>query len=174
MKPGIGPVLALLASSAAAMAAGDIEVTMHAVDAKGVGKEIGTVRISENEHGLVFTPDLRGLPAGLHGFHVHQKPDCAPAQKEGKMSAAEAAGSHFDPEETGRHGAPWGEGHDGDLPALHVDKDGKASHPVLAPRLELDDVRERSLIIHEGGDNYSDEPKPLGGGGKRIACGVIR
>jgi Cu-Zn family superoxide dismutase len=28
-------------------------------------------------------------------------------------------------------------------------------------------------MIHEGGDNYSDEPAPLGGGGARIACGVI-
>jgi hypothetical protein len=28
-------------------------------------------------------------------------------------------------------------------------------------------------MIHEGGDNYADAPKPLGGGGARIACGVI-
>ena len=28
-------------------------------------------------------------------------------------------------------------------------------------------------MIHEGGDNYSDTPKPLGGGGARMACGVI-
>jgi Cu-Zn family superoxide dismutase len=28
-------------------------------------------------------------------------------------------------------------------------------------------------MIHEGGDNYADEPKPLGGGGARIACGVV-
>jgi Cu-Zn family superoxide dismutase len=29
-------------------------------------------------------------------------------------------------------------------------------------------------MIHEGGDNYSDKPKPLGGGGARIACGVVK
>ena len=28
-------------------------------------------------------------------------------------------------------------------------------------------------MIHAGGDNYSDQPKPNGGGGARIACGVI-
>jgi Cu-Zn family superoxide dismutase len=28
-------------------------------------------------------------------------------------------------------------------------------------------------MIHAGGDNYSDEPEPLGGGGARIACGVV-
>ncbi|WP_324128836.1 superoxide dismutase family protein, partial [Acinetobacter baumannii] len=29
-------------------------------------------------------------------------------------------------------------------------------------------------MIHAGGDNYSDSPQPLGGGGARIACGVIK
>jgi putative ABC transport system substrate-binding protein len=28
--------------------------------------------------------------------------------------------------------------------------------------------------IHAGGDNYSDQPAPLGGGGARIACGVAK
>lgn len=173
MKRWIRQALALLAVSAAAAAADSIEVPVHAVDASGVGEKLGAVRITETDHGLVFAPELRGLPPGLHGFHVHQNPDCAAAEKDGKMSAAEAAGGHFDPEDSGRHGAPWGDGHAGDLPALYVDEEGNAHHPVLAPRLELDDVRERALIIHEGSDNYSDEPKPLGGGGKRIACGVI-
>ena len=167
----IAATLALATGTAAAVA--DIEVTVHAVDAHGVGAGIGTVQIAETEHGLVFTPDLRGLSPGLHGFHVHQRPDCAPAEKDGEMTAAHAAGGHLDPEEAGRHAAPWGEGHAGDLPALHVDADGRAHHPVHAPRLELDDVRDRALMIHEGGDNYADKPEPLGGGGKRIACGVV-
>jgi Cu-Zn family superoxide dismutase len=29
------------------------------------------------------------------------------------------------------------------------------------------------MMIHAGGDNYSDKPKALGGGGKRVACGII-
>jgi len=28
-------------------------------------------------------------------------------------------------------------------------------------------------MIHAGGDNYSDEPAKLGGGGARMACGVV-
>ena len=28
-------------------------------------------------------------------------------------------------------------------------------------------------MVHASGDNYSDDPAPLGGGGARIACGVI-
>lgn len=170
----IGMALLAAGGIATATAAEDIEVTVHAVDADGVGAELGKVHIAETEHGLVFTPNLRDLPPGLHGFHVHENPSCAAAEKDGKMTAAQGAGGHLDPEESGRHAAPWEDGHAGDLPALYVDEDGVADQPVLAPRLELDDVRERSLMIHEGGDNYADVPEPLGGGGKRIACGVVR
>ena len=49
-----------------------------------------------------------------------------------------------------------------------------ANQPVAAPRLTLKDVQGRALMIHEGGDNYSDEPKPLGGGAGRIACGIVK
>lgn len=83
-------------------------------------------------------------------------------------------GGHYAPDSSENHGPPWGEGHLGDLPALFVDGEGNAHHPVLAPRLEMDDLQGRSLMIHAGGDNYSDEPKPLGGGGERLACGVIQ
>ncbi|MRR17699.1 MAG: superoxide dismutase [Cu-Zn] SodC1, partial [Deltaproteobacteria bacterium] len=31
-----------------------------------------------------------------------------------------------------------------------------------------------SLMIHVGGDNYSDVPEKLGGGGGRLACGVVK
>jgi len=30
-----------------------------------------------------------------------------------------------------------------------------------------------ALMVHAGGDNHDDHPAPLGGGGARIACGVI-
>jgi Cu-Zn family superoxide dismutase len=29
-------------------------------------------------------------------------------------------------------------------------------------------------MIHAGGDNYSDTPVTLGGGGARVACGVVK
>lgn len=164
----------LLAAGLAPAAWAEISVSMNAVDEKGAGKAIGTVTISENQYGLVFTPDLEGLSPGLHGFHVHENGDCGPSQKDGKVTPAGAAGGHFDPKKSGQHGAPWGEGHLGDLPALYVNKEGQASNAVLSPRLrKLDDVKGRALMIHAGGDNYSDEPQPLGGGGARMACGVI-
>jgi len=39
--------------------------------------------------------------------------------------------------------------------------------PVLKT---LDQLEGRALMIHAGGDNYADEPEPLGGGGAR--CGL--
>ena len=56
---------------------------------------------------------------------------------------------------------------------VEMNADGKATTPVLAPRLMLKDVQGHAIMVHVGGDNYADEPEPLGGGGPRIACGVI-
>ena len=75
----------------------------------------------------------------------------------------------FTPELAGLHGFPWGDGHLGDLPPLYVNADGIANQPVLAPRLELGDLAEHSLMVHAGGDNHADHPAALGGGG----CGVV-
>ena len=152
----------------------DIAVQMNAVDDKGIGKSVGQVAVSETPYGVVFSPSLAGLPQGLHGFHVHENPSCEPKEKDGKMVPALAAGGHYDPAATNRHGLPWGEGHLGDLPALFVDAMGNANYPVLAPRLKIADVKGRSLMVHAGGDNHADHPAPLGGGGARMACGVIQ
>lgn len=165
---------ALLILSLAPLSAAAAGVTMNVVDSTGVGGPVGEITLAETPYGLVFTPSLAGLAPGLHGFHVHENGDCKPAKKEGKAVAALAAGGHFDPDKSGRHGTPWGDGHRGDLPPLYVDAAGKAASPVLAPRLKMADVKGRALMIHAGGDNHADHPAPLGGGGARVACGVIR
>ena len=149
-----------------------IKITL--VNEQGVGKEIGTITASDSKYGLILTPQLIDLTPGLHGFHVHDKPDCSHAMKDGKAVPALAAGGHYDPANSGKHEGPYGNGHLGDLPALYVSADGKATLPVLAPRLKTADIRGRSLMIHVGGDNYSDIPAPLGGGGARVACGVVK
>ena len=165
-------VASLLAAHAVAHGA-EIVVTMNAATASGTGASAGTVKIVETPYGLAFLPTLSGLPPGLHGFHVHEKPSCAPGEQNGVMGPAIGAGGHLDPAGTKKHGTPWGDGHLGDLPALYVAADGTASNPVLGPRLKLADVVDRSLMIHAGGDNHADHPAPLGGGGGRIVCGVI-
>lgn len=139
------------------------------------GKVIGSVMVnSYDDDGVVFTPHLSGLTPGIHGFHVHQNGNCASSMKNGKKVLGGAAGGHFDPEDTNAHRTPWSEkGHEGDLPVLYVDEQGNATQPVFAPELEIEDIEERALMIHAGGDNYSDSPKKLGGGGERVACGII-
>lgn len=167
--------LILAASLFAATAAwADTEITLNAVDEKGVGAPLGTITASDSKYGLVLTPALHGLAPGLHGFHVHQNPSCDAKENEGKMVPALAAGGHLDPANTKHHGEPWGDGHLGDLPPLYVDAAGNATQPVLAPRLKLADLAGRSIMIHAGGDNHSDQPAPAGGGGARVACGVIK
>lgn len=166
-------ILLLLLMFFAPQAWAELIVTMHKVDKTGVGSEIGTIKVTETSHGLVFTPDLKNLSHGLHGFHAHEHPSCQPSKDGDERTAAGAAGSHYDPYESGYHGAPWGEGHLGVLPALYADEDERATHPVLAPRMTMEHLQGRALIIHEDGDNYSDHPEPLGGGGDRIACGIV-
>lgn len=150
-----------------------VTVSMNLAEAAGAGAALGTVRLVDTAHGLALYPELKGLPPGLHGFHVHENSSCAPAVKDGTPVAALGAGGHFDPKGSKRHGEPWGDGHLGDLPGLHVAADGTASNPVLAPRLKLADVAKRALMIHVGGDNHADHPAALGGGGARMACGLI-
>lgn len=152
----------------ASIALADITVPMNFTAEKGIGPSAGTITISENNHGLLFTPNLKGLKPEIHGFHIHMNPSC---DQKGM-----AAGGHFDPQNTGKHLGPYNDsGHLGDLPAVTVNADGTATLPVLAPRLmHLADIKNHALMVHEGGDNYSDTPAKLGGGGARMVCGLIK
>lgn len=141
-------------------------VTMNQVEDSGTGKSIGTITLEKAKSGVLITPNLESLTPGTHGFHIHEFPSCA--------DKAMAAGAHHDPKKTEKHEGPYDhDGHLGDLPVLIVDKDGKATLPTFAPRLTLDDFKNHAIMIHIGSDNYSDTPEKLGGGGARIACGVV-
>jgi Cu-Zn family superoxide dismutase len=164
----------VLLASVGLVYAADMTVSMDLLTDQGAGKSIGTVMVKDTQYGLLIIPNLSDLSPGLHGFHVHQNPDCAAGMKDNKPMAGMAAGGHYDPAGAGKHEGPYGQGHLGDLPALYVGADGRAAMPVLAPRLKTDDLKGRSLMIHAGGDNYSDAPAALGGGGARAACGMIK
>lgn len=156
-----------------AWASDEKSIDVRAVTAEGVGSSIGSITLRDTESGLQIVANLKGLTPGEHGFHIHENPDCGPKEKDGKMVAAQAAGPHYDPHSTGKHLGPHGGGHVGDLPKLVAAEDGTAALTMNVKGLKVSDVLNRSLMIHAGGDNYSDTPQPLGGGGARIACGVI-
>lgn len=165
--------LFIILSFAGYSRADEMIIQVYLVTDQGIGKNIGTVTATDSQYGLILIPQLSDLSLGMHGFHVHQNPDCSHAMKDGKHVAALAAGGHYDPLKTGKHEEPYGKGHLGDLPALYAGADGRATLPVVSPRLKVSDLKGRSLMIHTGGDNYSDYPEALGGG-TRIACGVTK
>jgi len=149
-------------------------VDLHNIDDRGVGTVVGYLTFSERLGGLLIQHELGGLPPGAHGFHLHENPSCDPGEKYGAAQPGWSAGHHYDPAKSGRHEGPQGTGHLGDLPILNVDEAGRAIGALTAPRLRMSDLKGRAVIIHAGSDTYSDQPEKGGGGGARIACGVIQ
>lgn len=153
--------------------AAPLEVTMHRISPDGVGEAIGSVNARDSDQGLEIIPSLSGLAPGEHGFHLHANGSCESGVNDaGDAVAGLAAGGHWDPDDRGEHLGPFGNGHRGDLSRLVVNDDGTTPTSVVAPRLSTADLRGKALVIHAGGDTYSDTPA-LGGGGARVACGVV-
>ncbi|MES1204752.1 MAG: superoxide dismutase [Cu-Zn] SodC [Pseudomonadota bacterium] len=150
-----------------------VKVAMNQITADGVGAKAGTVTLRQTKDGVEMAVELTGLTPGEHGFHLHENGSCEPADKDGKKTPGQAAGPHWDPDATKAHKGPGGGGHKGDLPKLTVPEGGKVKAKLPLTGLTIAELAGKSLMIHAGGDNYSDTPKPLGGGGDRIVCGVI-
>lgn len=134
------------------------------------GTELGSVQLEQTPNGVLLTLDLNELPAGVHGFHIHETGQCQPD--------FQAAGGHF--AKGMKHGLKVEGGpHPGDMPNIHVDEDGSLSQEVFNSRISLDegddgylfDEDGSAIMIHSGADDY--ESQPSGDAGDRIACGVI-
>ena len=146
--------------------AAQLTIKMYKVAKQGRGEYNGTVVAKDTQFGLLLTPHLKDLSPGPHGFHVHVNPSCG--------DDGMKAGGHLDPLKTNQHLGPYNsKGHLGDLPVMWVAKEGTATTPLLAPRLSIAKIENHSLMVHVQGDNYADYPEKLGGGGARLACGVI-
>ncbi len=167
---GRSAIFVIGAFGISAAAAQQVEVVMNHVSASGIGDKAGTVWIVETKEGVSMKVSITGLAAGEHGFHVHEKGDCGASLKDGKMSPAEAAGPHYDPDDAKTHKGPKGEGHRGDLPALTMDPK-TSEQTVVSHRIKLSDLYGRALVIHEAADNYTDQPEN-GGSASRVVCGV--
>ena len=165
----------VLGLGAQTVLAESVKVPVNKISAEGVGEAIGFVAFTDDgKGGMDIVVDLAGISPGEHGMHVHEKASCAPAAKDGVAVAGLAAGGHYDPTHAGKHEGPGKHGHKGDLPLITADAQQNVKAALHVPGLTTADIKGRSLMIHAGGDNYSDQPAPLGGGGARIACGVIQ
>jgi superoxide dismutase, Cu-Zn family len=162
-------VLSLLQAVSPAGAAGETAVAeMKLAD----GASAGTVTLSEMAAGVLLKVDLKGLPPGAHGFHVHEVGTC-----EGDFSSA---GQIYNPLGA-KHGFVNDEGPmAGDLPNVVAGPDGPARAELMSTYMHLNmdtddtlfDADGTALVVYDGADDYQTDPE--GGSEKRIACGVIK
>jgi Cu-Zn family superoxide dismutase len=128
----------------------------------------GLVMFHEMDGHLMAHVQLTGLaPNSEHGFHLHDKGDCASAD-------GTSAGGHFNPDGQ-PHGPQSAAHHAGDLPSLKADANGVVDQKLMLSGPSLADgpssIVGRSVIVHANADDYTTQP--TGNSGPRIACGVI-
>jgi Cu-Zn family superoxide dismutase len=154
-----------------------IEETAAVQLVDGTGKVLGQVMGSDTDQGAVFKIDASGLPAGVHGIHIHAVGKC-----EGPKF--ESAGGHWNPTNA-EHGMDDPKGpHLGDIPNITVGADGKFSGSVTVANAYLTESKlsngsgqqildgdGAALVIHAKPDD--NKTQPSGASGDRIACAVL-
>jgi superoxide dismutase, Cu-Zn family len=175
MKPSavqamiLGAILA--AGAVPALAQQSQSPQAHAQLADGQGKPLGTAALVETQQGVLIQLRLKNVPAGTHGFHIHQTGRCGPPD-------FQSAGGHYNPTDA-QHGLLNPQGaHAGDLPNVFIQQDGVLDLDVLASEVSLGAGPNSlfkeggtALVLHAGPDDY--ESDPAGHSGDRIGCGVV-
>lgn len=140
--------------------------------ATSTGAAAGTASIVAPATGNpVLRVKVSGLPAGVHGIHIHTVGKC-------EGPAFTTAGGHLNPS-SHQHGKdnPAGS-HLGDLPNLTVDGhgNGELAQTLTADaatlRAQLGDADGAAVVIHADPDDYRTDPS--GNSGARIACAVLK
>jgi len=135
------------------------------------GEVVGTAIFTPAHHGVGMSLNVRNLPPGEHGMHIHEAGKCDPPD-------FKTAGAHFNP--AGRkHGMHNPEGaHAGDMENLTVRPDGTARVRIVLHNVTLG--KEASALLKPGGtalvihtDKDDLKTDPTGNSGARIVCGVI-
>jgi Cu-Zn family superoxide dismutase len=135
-------------------------------DAKGA--VVGMLMISPVKGGGVSIDiDVKGLPPGEHGVHVHAVAKCEPPFT--------SAGGHFNPTNK-KHGSSSPDGpHAGDLPNLTVAANGVGRATVTSKNLVMgpgaNSIYGPAIVIHSRADDMKTDP--AGNSGDGIVCGTI-
>jgi superoxide dismutase, Cu-Zn family len=137
----------------------------------GVGRVVGSARLTEVSGGVRIVIEISGLRPGAKAVHIHAVGRCDPPD-------FLSAGDHFDPVGA-RHGLLNPEGpHAGDLPNITVEPDGRGRFETTTKRVTLSvgpavlfDADGSAFVVHARPDDFTTDPD--GGSGERIACGVI-
>src|SRR5690606_32206979 len=118
------PAVIVLAAGAAmaqtTSADGGTTATASLKDADG--NDVGEVRLTQYNSGVVLHGELTGLPPGWHAIHVHQTGACSPDFT--------AAGDHFSPKDM-QHGLDEDEPHAGDLANIWVHDNGTTQFELV-------------------------------------------
>lgn len=128
----------------------------------------GTVQLTQLADGSVQVKvDLTGVPAGVHGFHIHEKGDCG--------DNGNAAGGHYNPMST-QHGAPEADPHHaGDWGNVTANASGEVHTTFTTRSVTVEDgpatAAGHAIILHANPDDLKTQP--TGNAGARIACGIV-
>lgn len=126
----------------------------------------GTVTFTMTEDGMQVVAHFEGVPAGEHGFHIHENGDCS---DDGK-----SAGGHFNPEGMPHAGPDAEQRHVGDLGNITADGNSVADADFVDTHLTFEgpnSIIGRGIILHADADDFTSQPTGAAGG--RISCGVI-
>ena len=164
--------LALLAGCALLAACSNLTLrssTATAALAPTKGNQVaGNVTFVQKGDKVLVEARIIGLTPGLHGFHIHEKPDCTAAD-------GMSAGGHFNPRKAPHAGPESAQRHAGDLGNLNADAGGVAVYRAEIRGITLgmgeDSIIGRSVIVHANPDDLRTQP--AGNAGARLACGLI-
>lgn len=144
-----------------------LKVPIEARSGSGIS---GKAELIEVDDGVMVVVQVKDMPPGWHGVHIHENADCSAPD-------ASSAGEHFNPEGH-PHALPSDErkhlGDLGNLVTVGPAGEGRLQVTVPGATLEPGDARSlvnRALVVHAERDTGE---QPSGDAGARVGCAELK